>query len=257
MHLFDTHAHLDDPQLSEETANILHDAARCGVIGVTAIGTTVESSQSCLDLAMQFESVYAAVGIHPNRCHEAQPDAWDHITKMSQHERTVALGETGLDRHWDYCPFEIQVDWFRKHIELSASSGLPLVIHMRDCETDILEVLAPQARIAPINGIMHSFAGGWETARQCLDWGMHISFAGMVTFKKSDELRKIAAQVPMERMLIETDSPYLTPHPHRSVRPNTPAMVAHTAQCLADVKGIPVSEFADITTANAKRIFKI
>lgn len=257
MPLFDTHAHLDDEQLAPMLVDVLTDAQAAGLVGITAIGTTVETSQQCLELAKANEIVFAAVGIHPNRCSESTEADWEQIKALAIQPQVVAIGETGLDRHWDYCPFEIQQSWFARHIELSFETEKPLVIHMRDCEPDILEMLEKHKRDGRINGIMHSFAGCWETAETCLKLGMYISFAGMVTFKKSDGLREIAKQIPEDRILVETDSPYLSPHPHRSVRPNQPSMVQHTANCIAEARGIPSNEFGELTTANAQRVFGI
>ncbi len=201
--------------------------------------------------------MYSSVGIHPNHCQDAAATDWSEILEMARHPKVVAIGETGLDRYWDYCPLEIQKDWFAKHIALSFESGKPLVIHMRDCESDVLEALEQHRLDRQVIGIMHSFSGSWETAEKCLSWGMYISFAGMVTFKRSDSLREIAARIPDDRLLIETDSPYLSPHPHRSQRPNQPALVQHTAQCLAEVRGISLFELGKLTTQNAKRVFRI
>lgn len=259
MKLFDTHAHLDSPQLAENLHQHLADAQQDGLVGVVAIGTTVESSQTCLEIADRFENVWAAVGIHPNKCAESTIQDWNEIKSLAKHPKAVALGETGLDRHWDHCPFDVQQTWFDRHIELSFELHKPLVVHMRDCEADILQAfdrfVRNDAFPDSIHGIMHSFAGSLETAQQCLKWGMSISFAGMVTFKKSNDLRAVAKQIPSDRLLIETDAPYLSPHPLRSVRPNEPKLVRHTANCLAEVRGCEVEEIAELTTANARRIF--
>ena len=253
--LFDTHAHLDDEQLFPILPDVLSEASESGLIGITAIGTTLETSQRCLAMAQEHAMVHAAVGIHPNECHQADETQWASICQMAAHPAVVAIGETGLDRYWDFCPIETQRIWFARHIELSFETSKPLVIHMRDCEADVLDMLEEHQREKRIIGIMHSFTGTWETAARCLDWGMYISFAGMVTFKKMDELRAVARQVPDDRILIETDSPYLSPHPHRGVRPNQPAMVSHTAACLAEVRGVSVTTFSEQTTANARRVF--
>ena len=262
MPFFDTHAHLDDQQIAPCVDDFIEQARNANVIGIAAIGTTAASSRQCLNLASRCEGIYAAVGIHPNHCHQAtDPDSpnsdWQQILEMVKHEKVVAIGETGLDRHWDDCPFEIQQDWFTRHIALSFATLKPLVIHMRDCEDELLELLGQQTKSGRINGIMHSFTGRWETAQTCLRWGMYVSFAGMLTFKKSNDLREIAAKIPADRLLIETDSPYLTPHPYRGKRPNHPAMVVHTAQCLADVRGVTLQEIGELTTQNAKRLFGI
>lgn len=257
MPFFDTHAHLDDPQLAANLSDVLQNAKQANVCGIVAIGTTVKSSQSCVRLASEHEIVWAAVGIHPNHCHEASESDWEQIPDLASQPRVVALGETGLDLHWDDCPFDIQQQWFARHIRLSHDTGLPVVIHMRDCEQQMLDALHKNASDGKINGIMHSFTGCQATADRCLELGMHISFAGMVTFKKSDDLRAVASNIPSDRLLIETDSPYLSPHPHRGQRPNEPAMVVHTAACLAEVRGVSVEEIGEITTGNAKRLFGI
>ncbi len=257
MPLFDTHAHLEDEQLSPILDEVLANATAANLIGITAIGTTVPTSQQCVRIAETYDQVFAAVGIHPNQCKLSTDADWEKIVELANHKRVVAIGETGLDRYWDYCPIEIQEPWFVRHIELSFETGKPLVIHMRECEADILRMLHEHQRAGRIIGIMHSFAGAWETAKACLELGMFISFAGMVTFKKSDELRAIAARIPSDRILVETDSPYLSPAPHRGKRPNQPAMVQHTAACIADVRGISAEEFGVLTTQNANQVFGI
>ena len=255
MLLFDTHAHLTSEQLSENLEQVLQNARDAGLVGMTAIGTGPDSSHACVRLAHKHDDIWASVGIHPNDCKDSTESDWQQIVSLSSDERVVAIGETGLDRYWDDCPIEIQREWLARHIELSFDTNKPLVIHMRDCEQDILEMLHRHARDGRIIGIMHSFAGCQDTADQCLALGMYISFAGMVTFKKSDELRAVAAVVPSDRLLIETDSPYLSPHPKRGQRPNEPALVEHTARCLAEVHGVTLAELGEQTTENAKRVF--
>lgn len=253
--LFDTHAHLEDEQLSPILDEVLNNAALANLVGITAIGTTVSTSRDCVELAQKYDQVYSSVGIHPNHCQDATEEDWEQIVSLSALEKAVAIGETGLDRYWDYCPIEVQEEWFARHIELSFNTQKPLVIHMRECEADILRMLGDHQRNGQVIGIMHSFSGLWETAEACLEMGMYISFAGMVTFKKSHELREIAGRIPNDRILVETDSPYLSPHPHRGKRPNQPAMVVHTAACIADVRGVSLEEFGELTTGNARRVF--
>jgi TatD DNase family protein len=257
MPLFDTHAHLEDEQLSPLLDEVLTNASEAGLVGITAIGTTVSTSRQCVALADSHPMVYASVGIHPNQCQTASDQDWRQIVDLAGQSKVVAIGETGLDRHWDYCPIAVQETWFARHIELSFELQKPLVVHMRDCESDILQMLQAHQRDGQIIGIMHSFSGAWETAQTCLELGMYISFAGMVTFKKSEALRDIATRIPEDRILVETDSPYLTPHPHRGKRPNQPAMVRHTAQCIADVRGVSLEDFGEQTTINARRVFGI
>ncbi len=252
---FDTHCHLDNQQLSNAVEDVVDRATLAGVSQMTAIGTDVKTSRRCVEIAAQFEQVYAAVGIHPTVCQNFAEDDWNLIVELSQHPQVVAIGETGLDLHWDTSTFEVQKQWFQRHIDLSFQNEMPLVIHMRDCELEIVEMLEKSAIDGRINGIMHSFTGSVESAQRCLALGMYISFAGMVTFKKSDDLRAVAAAIPDDRLLIETDAPYLSPHPLRSKRPNEPSYLIHTAACLADVKNISPEAFGMITTENARRVF--
>ena len=254
---FDTHCHLDNQQLSNMVEDVVSRAALAGVSRMTAIGTDVKTSRRCVEIAEQFDQVYAAAGIHPTVCQNFTEDDWDSIVELVQHPQVVAIGETGLDLHWDTSTFQLQKRWFQRHIDLSFEKELPLVIHMRDCELEIVEMLQGAAMGGRIHGIMHSFTGTVESAERCLALGMYISFAGMVTFKKSDELRAVAAAIPADRLLIETDAPYLSPHPLRSKRPNEPSYLIHTAACLADVKGISPQQLGKITTENAKRVFRV
>ena len=255
MPLFDTHAHLSSSQLESQLDEVLLKANQENLQGITSIGTNLASSKACLELAQTHSQIFAAVGVHPNDCHNASDADWTEIQSMAQQPRVVAIGETGLDRYWDTVPIELQRTWFARHIELSFETQKPLVIHMRDCDADILLMLNDHQRDGQIIGILHSFAGEWSTAERALELGMYISFAGMVTFKKSQELREIAAKIPDDRILIETDSPYLSPHPCRSTRPNQPALVRHTAECLAEVRKTTLEAFGELSTANAMRVF--
>lgn len=257
MNLFDTHAHLNDKQLVERESDVIASAITAGVLQITAIATDLVSSIQCLEIASRHASLYASAGIHPNCCHLASVSQWIEIRTLVADPKVVAIGETGLDCYWDDCPIATQQEWFIRHIELSHETGKPLVVHMRESELEILDVFNEHHRGGRIHGIMHSFTGSWETAERCLDYGMYISFAGMVTFKNAGLLRAIARKIPPDRILIETDSPYLTPHPHRGVRPNEPKMLVHTASCLAEMRGVPLDEFATITTQNANRVFGI
>ena len=257
MRLFDTHAHLSYPPLSEMESEILEKAAAAGLEGICAIATNLQSSYACVDIAERNENVFASVGIHPNEAHKGTRDHWAEIKQLAKRPEAVALGETGLDRHWDDCPFETQQEWFVKHIELSHETELPLVVHMRECEQDILETFRQHHNQGQIIGIMHSFTGKAETAKECLDFGMYVSFAGMVTYKNAADLREVAKEIPLDRLLVETDSPYLTPHPHRGQRPNLPHMVQHTAACLAEVLEMSPEEIGEATTENARRVFGV
>jgi TatD DNase family protein len=253
--LFDTHAHLDDDQLAADVAGVVERAAAAGVTSLLAVGTTAESSRNCLEYAREFAGVWSSAGIHPNHAAEAQPGDWDEIVRLSGEEKVVALGETGLDLYWKDTPLALQQDYFDRHIRLSQSTGLPFIVHLRETAEEILAMLREARQRGPLRGVMHSFTGTAEQAAEFLDLGMHVSFAGMVTFKKSDDLRAVAATIPADRILVETDSPYLSPEPFRGKRPNEPARVVHTAECVAQVRGVTLDDFARQTTANARALF--
>jgi TatD DNase family protein len=253
--LIDTHVHLDDPQFEDCRDDVVQRAVQAGLSAIISVGTTADSSEQTVALARQYRSVFAAVGIQPNYVAETQADDWSRIEKLVGQEKVVALGETGLDKYWDYSPLPQQQDYFQRHLSLSQKTGLPFIVHMRDCQSEILQMLRDARRSGPLQGVMHSYTGDAEGAAECIDLGMYISFAGMVTFKKSLELRAIAQTIPDDRILIETDAPYLSPHPHRSIRPNEPALIVHTAHCLAEARDLSFERFAQQTTANATRLF--
>lgn len=255
MDLFDTHAHLDDEQLVSDVTSVVARAAAVGVTRILAVGTTAGNSQNCLAHAKNFPGVWSSAGIHPNHAAETQPGDWDEIVRLSSEPRVVALGETGLDLYWKDTPLPLQQDYFDRHIRLSQATSLPLVIHLRETANEILSMLRDARKRGPLTGIMHSFTGTAAQAAEFLDLGLHISFAGMLTFKKSDDLRAVAATIPSDRLLVETDSPYLSPEPFRGKRPNEPARVMHTAECLAAVRGTSLNDLVEHTTANALVLF--
>jgi len=255
--LFDTHTHLDQEEFDAIRDDVIERARAAGVTQIIAVGCTVASSRRCVELAVEYPGVHAAVGIQPNYVAEAEPGDWAEIEKLVTVPGVVAVGETGLDRHWDYAPFDLQQDYFDRHMRLAQQHDLPFVVHMRDCDDDILKSLRVAAQNGPLRGIMHSFTGDAEMAAECIALGLHISFAGMLTFKKAESLRECAATIPDERLLIETDAPYLSPEPVRGKRPNEPAHVRHTAVCLAKVRGMSLSELAELTSRNAQELFKI
>jgi TatD DNase family protein len=252
---FDTHAHLDQEEFAADLGDVLQRAKAAGVESILAVGVSAASSAATIELASRHPGVHAAVGIHPNYAAQAQEGDWDRIVELARSPGVVALGETGLDRHWDYTPFEVQQDYFDRHLRLSQQTGLPVVIHTRECDEDVLAMLREAAVRGPLRGIMHSFSGSPATAAECLELGLHVSFSGMVTYKKNEALRDVARSVPRDRLLIETDSPYLSPEPVRSIRRNEPAHVAHTAARLAAARGEDVEALARQTTANARRLF--
>ncbi|HKD37582.1 MAG TPA: TatD family hydrolase, partial [Pirellulales bacterium] len=251
-----THCHLDSDDFDRDRPEIIARAIAAGVERMVAIAVTAESSAAVVQLADDNEAVYAAVGIHPNYTAEAKPGDWDRVVALARSPKVVALGETGLDRFRDHAPFDLQQEYFARHIALSQERSLPFVVHMRSCEADVMQMLRDAATRGPLIGVMHSFTGDAAMAAECIALGMYISFAGMVTYKKSDALQAVAATIPADRILVETDSPYLAPEPLRGKR-NVPANVVHTAACLAAVRGQSADDFAAVTTANARRLFRL
>jgi TatD DNase family protein len=225
------------------------------VAHVVAVATTAPSTTATLALARRFPGVSATAGIHPNDIPSAAPSDWDQVAALANDPLVVGVGETGLDRHWDTTPFEVQEEYFARHLGLARRVGRPVVIHCREAEADVLRLLrADFERHGPVRGVMHSFTGSQETADACLAMGLYLSFAGMLTYKNAGALREVAARVPRERLLVETDSPYLSPAPLRGRR-NEPAHVVHTAGCLAGLHGVAPEAMAEVTTANARRLF--
>lgn len=258
MHLFDTHAHLASEHLAADLPGVFARAKAAGVTAILAVGTDLASTRRCCDLAAANEGVLASAGIHPTHASEAKDTDWDEVVRMASKDfHIVALGETGLDNYWKDVPFALQQDYFDRHLRLSQQLQIPFIVHQRECMAEILVMLREATLRRPLQGVMHSFTGTADEAAECLGLGMHISFAGMVTFKKSDDLRAVARTIPVDRILVETDSPYLSPEPFRGKRPNEPARVVHTAECLAQVRGIPLDDFARQTTANARALFAV
>jgi TatD DNase family protein len=257
MEFFDTHCHINDKRFNDDRAETITRAREAGVTKMVVIGISRETSEQCAKIAGEFDGVYAAVGIQPNCAHETKSGDWERILSLLDQPSVIALGETGLDRYWDDCPLEIQEEYFDLHLRASQERDVPFVVHMRECGDDVLRMLTEARERGPLRGVMHSFTGDMDLMLACVELGMFISFAGMATFKRSTELREIAAAVPEDRLLIETDAPYLSPEPMRKVRRNEPAMVVHTGQCLADARGVSLETMAAATTRNAHQFFGI
>jgi TatD DNase family protein len=254
MQLIDTHLHLDEEAFRTDQDAVVARALEAGVGTMLTIGITAATSSAAVELAQTYPSVYAAVAIQPNYVSQAAPGDWEAVQELVTRPKVVAVGETGLDRYWDYAPFDLQVEFFDKHLDLARRLGLPFIVHCREAEKDVVAQLQRAAEKGPLRGVMHSFSGDAETAMACVELGLFISFAGMLTFKKNDALRAVAAQVPLDRLLVETDAPYLAPTPYRGKR-NEPAYVRHTAEVLAGVRKLTLEEIAETTTTNGRRLF--
>ncbi len=257
---FDTHAHLDAEEFDSDRSDVLIRARDAGLEGILCVGLTAASSAAAQQLAEENAMVFAAVGIHPNSTAEVAPDDWPCIVALIDRPKVVALGETGLDRYWDFAPIELQKEYLDRHLELAQARDLPVILHCRDAAEDMMPMLHAAVRRGPLRGIMHAFSGDAAFAEECLSLGLHVSFAGNVTYsnKKFEPLRAAARSIPADRLLIETDCPYLVPQVFRGKQKrNEPANVVHTAAFLAELRGVPVEQLARQTMANARRLFGI
>jgi len=254
MEFFDSHCHLDPMRYGGDLPDVLARARAAGVTGLTVIGTRAADSEAAADLAGREQGLACAAGIHPNDVHEAEPDEWDRITRLVASGRVQAVGETGLDWYRDVAPRDLQRDFFERHIRIAQKLGLPLVVHTRESIRDALDTLREALSRGPLAVVLHAFTGTTAEAAEAVDLGCHLGFAGMVTFRSAADLRTVATTVPLERLLIETDSPFLSPEPFRGRR-NEPGHVVHTARCLAIARGESLEKFAAATTANARRLF--
>jgi TatD DNase family protein len=253
--LVDHHCHLDFPQFAPERDEIVARAAAAGVGVIVTISTRIRQLPELLALAERYPNVFCSVGTHPHNAHEELDVPVEEIVRLSQHPKVVAIGEAGLDYFYKKSPPEAQAEGFRRHIEAARITGLPLEIHTRDADDDTGRILEEEMAKGPFTAILHCYTGGAELARRAVALGHYVSFSGVVTFKKSDALRAVAAEVPLDRLLVETDAPFLAPEPYRGKR-NEPAFVAHTATALARVHGVTPDELAAATTANFHRIFR-
>jgi len=253
MELVDTHAHLDDEAFAGDLPAVLTRAAEAGVGAVVAIGTDSSSSRQIVALAERYPSVYACPGIHPHEAGTAGPEAVRALADWTVHPRVVAVGETGLDYYREFAPRPAQAALFRAHLELAGRSGLPVVIHCRDAYPDVLAILD---EFPGVTCIFHAFSGSPQVAGECARRGHYLSFAGPLTFPGVRRPVEVARVVPLERVLLETDAPHLSPHPFRGRR-NEPARVRVVAERLAAVRGITLEEVAAATTANALRVFRL
>ncbi|MBK1660416.1 TatD family hydrolase [Paracraurococcus ruber] len=254
--LIDSHCHLDHFS-DEEVGEIVQRARAAGIGRLVTIGTRVQQAAAVKALAERFEDVWGTVGVHPhNAGEEAGAPSVDDLVALADHPRIIGIGEAGLDYFYDKAPREAQQEGFRRHIRAARITGLPLVIHARQADDDILAILREEtAAGGPFGFLLHCFSSGADLARQAVAMGGYVSFSGILTFPKSPEIRAVAAELPAERILVETDSPYLAPVPLRGKRCE-PAYVAHTAKVLAETRGATIAEIEALTTANFFRLFQ-
>lgn len=252
--IVDSHCHLDFPDFAGEADALIARAAAADVQLMVTIGTRVRDFGTVRAIAEAHRQVYCTVGTHP---HEAEKEAdvgVDELVELAAHPKVIGIGEAGLDYFYDSSPREVQAEVFRRHIAAARTTGLPLCIHSRDADADMASILEEETARGGFPILLHCFSSGRELMERAVALGAFFSFSGILTFKRSDELRAIARDVPMDRLLVETDAPYLAPLPWRGKR-NEPAYVAHTAKVLADVKGVTPGEMAAATTANFARLF--
>ena len=251
--MVDSHSHLNDPKFAADLDEVISRAREAGVERIVVCGYDLASSREAIAIAERFEEVYATVGVHPHDAKSFDQDALRELEELSRSAKVIAIGETGLDFHYDFSPRIAQIAAFEAHIELAGRVGLPVVVHSRESNPEALQVIESSA--ANISGcVFHCFSGDDEFARRVLDAGFYIGIDGPITYKASETLRRVVEVAPIDRLLIETDSPYLAPVPYRGKR-NEPAYLVHIAGEVARIKGMPVDELARITTDNARRLF--
>ena len=252
--LVDHHCHLDFPDFEADRAAYVARAKTAGVGVLVTISTRIRNHATYRAIAEAHDNVYCTVGTHPHQAHEELDVSLDQLIRLSEHPKCVGLGEAGLDYFYRKSPPEAQAEGFRRHIAAARITAPPPEIHTRDADDDTIRILEDETSKGPFKAILHCFTGGQELARRAVALGHYVSFSGVVTFKKSDALRAIAAEVPLDRILVETDAPFLAPEPFRGKR-NEPAFVAHTAAALAKVRGMTPEAFASATTDNFFRLF--
>ncbi|PRS19339.1 TatD family hydrolase [Bacillus safensis] len=253
--LFDTHAHLNAEQYNEDLEQVIERAKSEKVEKIVVVGFDRPTITRAMELIEEYDFIYAAIGWHPVDAIDMTDEDLAWIKDLSQHEKVVAIGEMGLDYYWDKSPKDVQKEVFRRQIALAKEVNLPIVIHNRDATEDVVTILKEEGA-AEVGGIMHCFTGSLETAKACMDMNFYISFGGPVTFKNAKKPKEVVKEIPSDRLLIETDCPYLTPVPFRGKR-NEPSYVKYIAEQIAEQREISFEELAELTTKNAKKVFRI
>ncbi|MEQ8825680.1 MAG: TatD family hydrolase [Filomicrobium sp.] len=252
--LVDHHCHLDFPQFAEDMDGVVARARAAGVGTMVTISTHIRRFETYKAIAEAYDNIYFSVGTHPHNADQELDIPLEEIIRLSQHPKCVAVGEAGLDYFYQHAPREAQAEGFRRHIAAARETGLPLEIHARDADDDTAAILTEEHAKGAFPAVLHCFTGGRELAMRAVDLGLYVSFSGVATFKKAENLRELAAELPLERILVETDAPYLAPVPFRG-KQNEPAYVAHTAKAIADARGISLEALAKATTENFFRAY--
>lgn len=255
MGVIDSHCHLTFPQLRKQVDDVVSAAAQAGVDCMITIGTTVEDSQAAAELARSHDRVYSAVGVHPHDAGKVRADYINALDTLCDNNPIVAVGETGLDYHYDFADRTAQQEVFEAQLDLAARRNLPVIIHSREAEDDCLSIITGHTH--DLRGVFHCYAGSPDQARAVLDAGLYISTGGVVTFKNADNIRDMLRVVPTDRLLLETDAPFLSPEPVRKQRPNQPAYIMHTLAFVADLLGVDRDELAARTSDNARTLFNL
>jgi len=256
MELIDTHCHLTFDELASDIDAILARSIAAGVIEWVTVGTDLKECRKAIELTERFENIYAAVAIHPHDAKTVTAGTIQELKQLAQHKKVVAIGETGLDYHYNFSLHEDQRNAFAQHLKIAAEMNLPVIIHCREAFDETMQILE-EYRSGIKNIVFHCFSGSAEQAKIVLDKDFYISFTGVVTFKNAEKTRLAASFVPLDRLMLETDCPYMSPEPMRRQRVNEPALMIHTAKFLAELKGMDLTDFTEAVTATSRAFFKI
>ncbi len=256
MTLIDSHCHLDFPDFESELDDVVRRAREAGVSVMQTICTRLSAFQGVLAVARRYDGIFCSVGVHPHHVDEEAVGDGESLVALSAEAEVIGIGESGLDYYYDNSPRDLQRASFRAHIAAARTSGLPLIVHTRGADDDTMAILSDEMQAGPFSGLIHCFSTGRALAEATLELGFYISLSGIVTFKNAESLRAIVRDLPLDRLLVETDAPYLSPMPRRGHKPNEPSFVVHTAACVAELKGLDTDSFAAATSANFFALFQ-
>ena len=253
--IFDTHAHYDDERFDEDRDALLKSMKDAGIGNIVNIGANMASSKRSLELASEYDFMYAAVGVHPSDCAELDDEKIEQIREMSSFPKCVAIGEIGLDYYWPEPDHEIQKKWFIRQIELAREVGLPIIVHSRDAAADTIDILKSE-NAGELGGVVHCFSYSKEVAEECVKMGFYIGIGGVLTFKNGRKMKEVAEAVPIDRIILETDCPYLAPEPFRGKR-NSSLYLPYVVSAMAQIKGMTEQEVINVTEENARKMYRL